>query len=182
MYEEQLKDIKTLLKYAIKGEEIGQTFYGLLSEQATNPVAKKRLETLRDDEARHEKIFRELYKKHLAEDVGELPEKGLDALSSVFDKGRLGKLKSEMEYINLAIEAELTTTRFYKEGINIVEDKEFKDILFRIKSVFHAHRICSCGHQLHQSLRPFMRDGIVIKGGFSLDDRLYEQRVYSESL
>jgi rubrerythrin len=139
MFEEQLKDIPTLLKYAIKSEEIGKKFYGYLAEKASNKEAKKRLENLRDDEARHENIFRDLYKKHVSKDIGELPEKGLDALASIFTKERLDKVNSEMEYISLAIEAEITTTRFYKEGVKVVEDKQFKDILHQLSEEENAH-------------------------------------------
>ena len=47
------KQIGTILKKAIKGEEDGLHFYSLLAEKATNVEAKRKLEGLRDDEVRH---------------------------------------------------------------------------------------------------------------------------------
>ncbi|UCD17127.1 MAG: ferritin family protein [Candidatus Zixiibacteriota bacterium] len=139
MYEEQLKDMTTLLKYAIKGEETGYQFYDLLSEKAANPEAKKRLEHLRDDEKRHKATLLYTFRKHIGGEIGELPEYGLDALATVFEKGRLKDLKSEVEYINLAIDAELVATRFYKESMDAVDDKEFKDILFQLAEEENSH-------------------------------------------
>lgn len=139
MFEEQLKDKATLLRYAIKGEVNGHTFYGLLSEKATNPDAKKRLETLRDDEIRHEAILRNLFRKFIKEPVGALPERGLDALATVFEKGKLKRLRSEVEYINLAIEAERATVKFYIAGKEAVEDKEFKNILQDLADEENGH-------------------------------------------
>ena len=46
--------IAETLKKAIKGEKDGYFFYNLLSEKATNPAARKKLEQLRDDEIRHD--------------------------------------------------------------------------------------------------------------------------------
>jgi len=139
MYEEQLKDMATLLRYAIKGEEMGVLFYGLLAERANNPEAKKRLEHLRDDEKRHKAMLMNVFKKHVEGELGDLPERGLDALATVFEQGQLKELKSEVEYINLAIDAELVATKFYKEGMNSIDDKEFKDILYQLAEEENSH-------------------------------------------
>ncbi len=139
MFEEQLKDTATMLRYAIKGEEMGVMFYDALAERSGNPEAKKRLEHLRDDEKRHKATLMGIFKKHIGGDLGDLPERGLDALATVFEKGQLKDLKSEVEYINLAIDAELVTTKFYKEGMNVVDDKEFKDILYQLAEEENSH-------------------------------------------
>lgn len=139
MFEEQLKDKATLLRYAIKGEVNGHTFYGLLAEQTENPDAKKRLESLRDDEIRHEAVLRNLFKQFVDEPVGELPERGLDALATVFDKGKLKGLKSEIEYINLAIEAERGATKFYMAGKDVIDDAEFKKVLQELADEENSH-------------------------------------------
>lgn len=139
MYDEQLKDKATLLRYAIKGEINGHTFYGLLAEKATNAMAKKRLETLRDDEIRHEAILRNLFKKFVKEPLGDLPERGLDALATVFEKGKLKRLRSDVEYINLAVEAERATIKFYMAGKAAVEETEFKNILQELSDEENGH-------------------------------------------
>ncbi len=139
MDEQLLKDTGKLLKTAIKGEVDGYTFYNLLAEESKNPDAKRRLENLRDDEKRHKTILVDLYKKHVGGDIGELPEHGLGALATVFEKGKLKNIKTEMEYINLAIEAELATTKFYSESAEVVTDPEMKDILNNLSDEENGH-------------------------------------------
>ncbi len=134
-----LSDKAGLLKSAIKGEVDGYTFYNLLAEKSQNREAKKRLEGLRDDEKRHKTILVELYRKHVGGDLGELPEKGIGPLATVFDKGKLKRLKSEMEYINLAIEAELAATKFYLEGSRQTKDPDFRDILQDLSEEENGH-------------------------------------------
>ncbi len=139
MDEHLLNELKNLLKTAIKGEVDGFTFYNLMAEQSKNKDAKRRLENLRDDEKRHKAILVDLYKQHVGGDVGELPKHGLGALATVFEKGRLKDIKSEMEYINLAIEAELASTRFYKEGAEKIKDPDMKRILENLSDEEDGH-------------------------------------------
>jgi rubrerythrin len=139
MSNELFKDKATLLKSAIKGEEDGYRFYGFLAEKTANEEARIRLEHLSDDEKRHKATLVNLYRKYIGGEPGELPEKGIGPLDKVFEKGRLKRLKSEMEYINLAIEAELAATKFYKMGRDAVDDKEFKDILHQLSEEENGH-------------------------------------------
>lgn len=131
--------IGEILKRAIKGEVDGYRFYNLLAERATNPDAKRKLENLRDDEIRHEKTLIDIFKKHVGGDVGELPERGINALAEVFRKGRLEDRKSEMEFINLAIEAELAATRYYQEQRELVDDPTFREIFDQLADEEHSH-------------------------------------------
>ncbi len=139
MSEKLFSDKADLLKHAIKGEEDGFKYYDLLSQAATNPTAKKRLEGLRDDENRHKAILTKLYQEHVGGEIGPLPEKGIGALAQVFEKGRLRRLKSEMEYINLAIEAELATAKYYKSGMETAAGSEFKEILHQLVEEEDSH-------------------------------------------
>ena len=100
---------------AIKGEEDGYRFYNLLAEKATNPDAKKKLEGLRDDEQRHRATLLELYQKYVGGEIGQLPPKGITALAEVFRKGHLEERTTEMEFISLAIEAEVAATNYYQK-------------------------------------------------------------------
>jgi len=133
------KNVADVLKRAIRGEEDGHFFYNLLAEKATNPHAKRKLEGLRDDEVRHKETLYAIYEKHVGGEVGELPEKGLSVLSEVFRKGHLGELKTEMEFISLAIEAELAATRYYQEERDLIDDPEFKKIFDQLASEEHHH-------------------------------------------
>jgi rubrerythrin len=131
--------IAEALKRAIKGEEDGLKFYGIMATKATNPDAKRKLEGLRDDETAHKGVLIELFGKHVGGEIGPLPEKGVGVLSDVFAKGKLNQIKSEMEFISLAIEAELATVKFYRQERNLVDDPDFGDILDRLADEEHSH-------------------------------------------
>jgi len=133
------KDKALLLKSAIKSEIDGYQYYDLLAKQTTNKEAKRRLENLRNDESRHRSILLNWYKKLVGGEVGELPSHGISPLEAAFDKGNLKKLNNEVEYINLAMKAELEATKFYKEAAKQVEDKEFQDILNEFSEEENGH-------------------------------------------
>ncbi len=131
--------IADVLKRAIKGEEDGFKFYDIMARKVTNPEARRKLEGLRDDEAGHKKVLVELHGKHVGGAIGPLPEHGLGALSDVLAKGKINQIKSEMEFISLAIEAELATTKFYQQERSLVDDPRFGDILDRLAEEEHSH-------------------------------------------
>ncbi len=131
--------IAETLRRAIKGEEEGYYFYDLVSKKVTHPDAKIKLEGLRDDEINHKKVLVEIFHKHIGPKIGELPEKGLSVLTEIFKKGHINNLKSEMEFINLAIEAELAATKYYQDERDLIDDKEFKEIFDRLAEEEHHH-------------------------------------------
>ena len=131
--------VKEVLKRAIKGEEDGYYFYNLLSEKATNADAKRKLQNLRDDELGHKRTLLDIYEKHVGGDVGPLLEKGLSALSDVFGRGHTLELKSEMEFLNLAIEAELAATKYYQQERDLIDDPEFHAIFDSLADEEHRH-------------------------------------------
>jgi len=126
MSEDILKDKALLLKSAIKSEIDGFTFYDLLSRRTENADAKRRLENLRNDEARHRATLMDIYKKVVP-------------LQKAFADGKLKKFNSEIEYINLAIDAELEAVKFYKEGADVIEDEGFKKIMIEMAEEEHSH-------------------------------------------
>ncbi len=136
---QSIDDIAILLENARKNEVDGYSFYNQLAGQTKNVEARKRLENLRDDEKRHKAILVDLYKKHVGEEIGDLPKKGFGPLAGAFDKGKLKIFNSEMEYIALAIETELAATKFYKEGAIIAVDAEFRKILEELSDEEYSH-------------------------------------------
>lgn len=133
------KKVAEVLKVAIKGEEDGYFFYNLLFEKTTNSDAKLKLQGLRDDEGRHKKTLLDMFEKYVGGQVGELPAKGLTALAEVFRKGQLEERKTEMEFINLAIEAELAATNYYQKQKELVDDPLFRDIFDQLAEEEHQH-------------------------------------------
>lgn len=131
--------IAETLKKAIKGEEDGYTFYNLLMEKTSNPDAKRKLRNLRDDEVRHKQTLVDIFHRFIGPEIGPLPAKGITALADVFKRGRLEERKSEMEYINLAIEAELAATRYYQQERDMVDDADFREIFDSLAEEEHHH-------------------------------------------
>jgi len=131
--------IAATLKTAMRGEEDGFHFYDLVAQKATNTEAKRKLEGLRDDEIRHMETLKGFYAKYIGGEVGKLPEKGLSVLTEVFRKGRIHELKTEMEYINLAIEAELAATKFYQQERSLIDDEDFSKVLDQLADEEHGH-------------------------------------------
>lgn len=131
--------VAATLKKAIKGEKDGYRFYNLLAEKATNQDAKKKLEVLRDDEIRHEETLIAIYHKYIGDNIGELPDKGINALAEVFRKGEIENRRTEMEFLNLAIEAELAATKYYQEERDLIDDPTFKEIFDKLAEEEHGH-------------------------------------------
>ncbi len=131
--------IAETLKIAIRGEEDGYKFYDYVAKKATNKIAKKKLESLRDDEVRHRQTLIEIFKEYVGGEIGELPEKGLSVLTEIFKKGQLNKISSEMEFINLAIEAELAATKYYQDQRDLVDDPTFREIFDKLADEEHGH-------------------------------------------
>lgn len=127
------------LRRAIKGEEDGHKFYNLLSKKAANPSAKRLLEGLRDDEVRHKQTLVELYEKFVGGEIGPLPERGISPLAKLFSEGHLEDHKTEMEFINLAIEAELAATKYYQNERKLFDDSEFVALFDRMADEEHHH-------------------------------------------
>jgi len=138
MMEAKEKIVETLKK-AIRSEEDGFHFYDYLVKKAVNKDAKRKLENLRDDEIRHKKTLVDIFKKYIGGEVGELPEEGISVLSKVFKQGQLEEKKTEMEYLNLAIEAELATTKYYQENRNMIDDPIFQEIFDKLADEEHHH-------------------------------------------
>ncbi|MBI5266966.1 MAG: ferritin family protein [candidate division Zixibacteria bacterium] len=138
-FDPKKKKLGDILKKAIKGEEDGLHFYSLLAERAANPDAKRKLEGLRDDETRHKATLTAMYRKLVGGEIGKLPVRGINALRKVFAKGHLDTRKTEMEFILLAIEAELAATKYYREQKALMQDQEFVDIFDQLADEEHRH-------------------------------------------
>lgn len=133
------QQISTVLKKAIRGEKDGWHFYDELAKRATNAAAIRKLKGLRDDEIRHEKTLIAMYYKYVGGELGRLPAKGINALGQVFRRSQSRERNSEMDYLNLAIEAELATTKYYREEGEKAADAKFKRIFARLADEEHGH-------------------------------------------
>lgn len=130
---------RELLKQAIKSEIDGRRFYNYLAEKTSNEAARRKLANLAGDEVRHEKALREIYKKLYGEKEIVLPEKGVGVLSNFFENPQGREDMSERQYIDLAIEAELAATDYYKAEAARAESDDFKKIFERMAAEEFSH-------------------------------------------
>ncbi|MEE9442454.1 MAG: ferritin family protein [candidate division Zixibacteria bacterium] len=119
---------KDVIKQAIVAEIDGQKFYKFLSVKATNPDAKRKLNNLAQDEFNHEALLIKMYKDIYGEEVDELPKEGVSVLSKFFTDHREDENLSEMQYIDMAIEAELAATNYYRNGSATAPNDKIKKV------------------------------------------------------
>ena len=128
-----------MLKQAIRSEIDGRRFYEFLAGKTKNPDAKRKLTTLAQDERRHESILYRIYKKRFGEEAGEIPERGVGVLSKFFSHPEKHEGLNEVQYIEMAIEAELAATEYYKTEAKNAEDDETKQIFARMAEEEFSH-------------------------------------------
>jgi len=128
-----------LLKQAIRSEINGRRFYEFLAGKTSQPDAKRKLTSLADDERRHELALRKIYKKQYGEEADDIPEQGIGALAEFFADPEGKRDKSEIQYIEMAIEAELAATNFYKDGAKNASDEDIKAIYRKMADEEYSH-------------------------------------------
>jgi len=133
------EQIAEALKSAIRAEEEGFNFYNMMAAKATNPEAKQKLERLRNDEARHKATLIDLYTNFVGGEIGSLPENGTTPLSEAFQNDELTNMKSEMQFIDLAIKTELSASKFYAKESELVDEQELKDIFKMLSEEEYIH-------------------------------------------
>jgi len=130
---------KDLLKQAIKSEIDGQRFYNYLAEKTSNDEARRKLSHLAGDEVRHEKALRQIFTRIYGEKDIALPEKGVGVLSDFFENPESREDMSERQYIDLAIEAELAATEYYKAEAARTTADDLKKIFESMAAEEYSH-------------------------------------------
>lgn len=116
--------IEDILGMAVRTEIQGRKFYLELSEQVTNPEVKKKIVSLADDEKRHEKIVVDFYRKILGKEPRNLPDKGVPDIVKAIGSMNLKEKTQLLELLDMAIEAELISAKFYARGARITDDSK----------------------------------------------------------
>lgn len=128
-----------LLKQAIRSEIDGRRFYEFLAGKTTQPDARRKLTSLAKDERRHELALYRIYKKQYGEEATDIPERGVGALAEFFANPEGKEDRTEIQYIEMAIEAELAATNFYKEGAKNAPDEDIKAIYRKMAEEEYSH-------------------------------------------
>ncbi|MHC0037531.1 ferritin family protein [Pseudoneobacillus sp. C159] len=117
---QQLQQSIKLIVEAVKGEKEDQLFYEFLIQEAPTQEEKEMITTIRDDEAKHNRMFRQLYKeltkKELPSDVTE----------------NFTPPASYLEGIKQALFGELKAVEKYRTIRSGLPKRQERDILFEI--------------------------------------------------
>jgi rubrerythrin len=132
------KEIADILKLGIKTESDGHNFYVTLAQKITNNESKKKIQQLAQDEIRHEARLRKLYASYVGGEVGELPAKGLTVFENAFGNKKLSEA-DKFRLIDLAMEAELESARFYKKGEGLASEKELREVFSELVAEEDGH-------------------------------------------
>jgi rubrerythrin len=131
--------IEDILGIAMATEIQGQAFYMRLSEKVENPDVKKRIGRLADDESRHQKIIGDLYRRLLGKEPQDLPTKGIPDIVKAIASLRVDDRTQVLAVLDMAIEAETTSAKFYQRGAAIAADSKTRLIFEELEAEEDGH-------------------------------------------
>ena len=123
-----------ILGIAIKAEVSSYGLYKRLANRIVNPVVKKRLLGLADDEENHRVILSEKYTEMTGEELPPIPPTG-DLRQVEVDIEKM----SNMEVLKFAAEKEANAQKFYQAAANVVKDPGGKAMLGYLAEMEKTH-------------------------------------------
>jgi rubrerythrin len=132
-------NLEDILGMAVKTEIQGRKFYISLAEKVKHPEVKKKIQSLADDEKRHERVMVDLYRKALNREPKDLPDKGIPDIVKAISGMDISEKSQLLQVIDMAIEAELVSARFYKRGAEISEDSRTKRVFEQLEKEEDGH-------------------------------------------
>ena len=119
-----------LIKQAVQGEKTDELFYDYLISMAPSQEEKNIITTIRDDERKHNRFFREIYKFYTVQSI--LPPTNVD-----FEKPQ-----SYIDGISKAKFGELDALERYRDIRAGIPDQYYRDMVFEILTdeLKHAHK------------------------------------------
>lgn len=131
--------LEDILGMAVKTEIQGRKFYLTLAEKVNHPEVKKKIQSLADDETRHERVMVDLYRKTLDREPRDLPDKGVPDIVKAISAMDINEKSQLLQVIDMAIEAELVSARFYKRGATLSEDSRTKRVFEQLEKEEDGH-------------------------------------------
>lgn len=131
--------IEDILGMAVRTEIQGRKFYLELSEKVTNPEVKKKIVSLADDEKRHERIVVDFYRKILGKEPRDLPDKGVPDIVNAIRSMNLTEKTDLLKLLDMAMEAELLSAKFYARGARITDDSKTRETFEELAAEEDGH-------------------------------------------
>jgi rubrerythrin len=140
-------EIVGIIKETIKLELDGQAFFEHVADATHNELGKKMFMKLANDEAKHLKVFSDIFTELVGEDwkkhAGDMRKRGsapmIDALAKkVKSAGKEGRA-SELEAISVGMELERNAIEFFCNAANKTTDSKARDVFNRIADEERLH-------------------------------------------
>jgi rubrerythrin len=131
--------IEDILGMAVKTEVQGRRFYEGLSERISHPAVKIKIRSLADDEKRHQRIMEELYRQTLGKNPDDLPSKGVPDIIRAISALRVNDKTQVLQVLDMAIEAEIISAKFYHRGAVISTDPRLITIFGELEREEDGH-------------------------------------------
>ncbi len=131
--------MEDILGLAVRTEILGRNFYLKFAEKITHPEVKKRILALADDEKRHQALMENLYRTMVGKEPAELPQKGVPDILRAIASLEVGDKTQVIEVIDMAIEAEATSTKFYQRGAAIATEPKLRRIFEELEKEEEGH-------------------------------------------
>ena len=132
------KEIADILKFGIKTEIEGQNFYSTLASKIVHADARKKIEQLASDEISHERRLRKLYSEFVGGEATDLPAQGLAIFKDAFGDKPLAE-KDKFRLLELAMEAERLSAKFYKDGENKAISRDMRLVFAELVAEEDSH-------------------------------------------
>jgi rubrerythrin len=131
--------IEDILGVAAATEIQGHRFYSNLSEKVQNPLVKQKVRSLADDEKRHLEIIENLYRKIFGRDPQVHPTKGVPDILRAIAALRIDDKTQVLAVLDMAIEAESISAKFYGRGAALSTDKNIREIFEELEREEDGH-------------------------------------------
>lgn len=131
--------IEDVLGMAVSTEIHGRKFYENLRDKVTNPAIKSKIESLANDEKRHQALMEDLYRKILGKEPQALPARGVPDILKAIASLRVDDKTQVLQVIDMAIEAETVSAKFYQRGAHITTDPRTRLIFEELEKEEDAH-------------------------------------------
>lgn len=159
MYSQQndLMQCLLLIKSSVKGEKEDEMFYDYLIKLAPTEEEKEIIKSIRDDERKHNLMFRKIYKDFTGEEIKDV------------DKVEFTKPRSYIEGIKKALFGELKAVEKYRKIRQGLPYTQYRDMLFEIitDEIKHAikYNYILNLNSMAKKCKGKMRDGFAARMG-----------------
>jgi rubrerythrin len=131
--------IEDILGMAVATEIHGRKFYENLAEKVANPAVKSRIQGFANDEKRHQGIMENLYRTMLDKEPSALPARGVPDILKAIASLRVDNRTQVLQVLDMAIDAETTSAKFYQRGAVLASDQKTRRIFEELEKEEDGH-------------------------------------------